>query len=262
MTEPRLTNKCFSARCTNDALENGVLCQEHYDALPAPMRGEQAPSNEQLADEALAKGDTEAGELSYDKPHPRDYGGEIVFSANGPRWSIPDANERGRYYLHLYQYWRWRAVSAHEPQPSASSTQLASELRAADAETILGTNLLDRVVAALEHDLSKALANHSADLSAAHEPDPALSKVLHRLEPGAVPMLPHATDVWRIGGVDFVMYEDVQKLLAERAAQPPVLDLKAISDARLDWSMACECTCSACTTFDQAIRSALTKGEG
>jgi hypothetical protein len=73
-------------------------------------------SNEQLADDALAKGDAEAGELSYDKPHPRDYGGDILFSANGPRWSIPDANERGRYYLHLYQYWRWRAVSAHEPR--------------------------------------------------------------------------------------------------------------------------------------------------
>jgi hypothetical protein len=46
------------------------------------------------------------------------------------------------------------------------------------------------------------------------------------------------------------------------AAQPPVPELKRISDARLDWSMTCECTCSACTTFDQAIRSALTKEEG
>jgi hypothetical protein len=50
-----------------------------------------------------------------------------------------------------------------------------------------------------------------------HEPETALSKVLHRLEPGDVPILPHCTDVWRIGGVDFVMYEDVQKLLAESA---------------------------------------------
>jgi len=41
-----MTNKCFSAHCTNDALENGVLCKEHYENLPAPMRGEQAPSKE------------------------------------------------------------------------------------------------------------------------------------------------------------------------------------------------------------------------
>jgi hypothetical protein len=42
-------------------------------------------------------------------------------------------------------------------------------------------------------------------------------------------------------------------------AQPPADLLKRISDARLEWSMVCQCTCSACTTFDLSIRHALAK---
>jgi hypothetical protein len=72
---------------------------------------EQGTTKDQVADDFLAAADAEAGKLSYDKPHPRDYGGEIVDCVNGPRWSLPDGAQRGLFYLHLSQYWRWRAVS-------------------------------------------------------------------------------------------------------------------------------------------------------
>jgi hypothetical protein len=74
--------------------------------------GDRLTTAARLADEFLAQADAEAGRLSHEKPHPRDYGGEVVECTNGPRWSLPDAQKRELYYRALADYWRWRAVSA------------------------------------------------------------------------------------------------------------------------------------------------------
>jgi hypothetical protein len=38
-TKPDEQQTCMAARCTKPAAAGSTLCQEHYDALPAPMRG-------------------------------------------------------------------------------------------------------------------------------------------------------------------------------------------------------------------------------
>lgn len=45
-----MTNEtCMAARCNKSAMPDSTLCKEHYDALPAPMRGEQPTSKERVA---------------------------------------------------------------------------------------------------------------------------------------------------------------------------------------------------------------------
>lgn len=72
-------------------------------------------SKEQVADQFLEQADADAGKLSFEKPHPRDYGGVIMDCANGPRWCLPDASRRELFYRALADYWRYRAVAADEP---------------------------------------------------------------------------------------------------------------------------------------------------
>ena len=39
--ETSVVEKCMSATCKKPAMRGSCLCEEHYNALPAPMRGEQ-----------------------------------------------------------------------------------------------------------------------------------------------------------------------------------------------------------------------------
>jgi len=83
-----------------------ALCEKCYRPVGPPK------SREQLADEALEAGARDGMALaavSGGLPHPRDYGGTIFESRNGPRWQIENQASRQLYLKNLADYWRLQA---------------------------------------------------------------------------------------------------------------------------------------------------------
>jgi hypothetical protein len=90
---------------------------------------DQAPSKEKVADAHLEETAIDVMKLVNSRPHPREYGGYIFDSANGPRWKIDRSAQREQYLRDSVAYWRKLAESSHEPRDDAEP--LVDELVAA-----------------------------------------------------------------------------------------------------------------------------------
>jgi hypothetical protein len=159
---------------------------------------------------------------------------------------------------------RWSTVNvvAHEQERSAREDHATALIAWLRAEIERQANALKLQV---ELNAQQWKAGHDAALSAAHEPatgpvapiacirvgEDDTCEVVHLYAPG---LPPGQHDLFP---VPLNPNGEMQPHAA--LTPPPPAVLKQISDARLDWSMACECSCSGCTTFDDALRSALTK---